>query len=148
MWRLKTFKQLSTLDLFRIYKARTAVFVVEQECPYQEVDDKDLISSHLFTEKNDEIIAYCRIIPGETMYIGRVLVAKNARGTGLARSLMLEALNYCQTEHPDKIIRLQAQAYLENFYRTLGFKPISDIYLEDGIPHLDMESEVNMEKTK
>lgn len=137
MWQIKSFAELSTAELFAIYKARTAVFVVEQHCPYQEVDDKDLIATHIFAKKGKDLTAYCRVIPSEDkVHIGRVLVAQSARGTGLARELMLQAVGFAKISA--KPIHIQAQAYLQDFYQSLGFQAVSEIYLEDGIEHLDM----------
>ncbi|OOH91249.1 GNAT family N-acetyltransferase [Pasteurellaceae bacterium 15-036681] len=136
MWQLKNFEQLTTRELFEIYKIRVAVFVVEQNCAYPEVDNKDLIATHLFAQNNSKIIAYCRIIPEQDgIHIGRVLIAEFARGKGLARELMQKALSHCEQSQN---IYVQAQAHLQDFYGSLGFKPISDVYLEDNIPHLDM----------
>ena len=136
MWQLKTFDQLTTHELFEIYKARVAVFVVEQHCAYPEVDDNDLIATHLFAKHGTKLTAYCRIIPEQDgIHIGRVLVDEQARGQGLARQLLQTALSHCDNTQD---IYVQAQAHLQDFYRSLGFKPISAVYLEDGIPHLDM----------
>ena len=97
MWYNKTFAQLSTLELFAIYKLRTAVFVVEQHCPYQDVDDLDLIATHLFAKNRENITAYARIIPlAKCTKIGRVTVSIQARGKGLARELMLQAIEIAQ----------------------------------------------------
>ncbi|WGE31922.1 GNAT family N-acetyltransferase [Actinobacillus genomosp. 2] len=138
MWINKTFTDLSTLELFEIYKLRTEVFVVEQNCPYQEVDNLDLIATHLFAKNCENLTAYARIIPNQDyVQIGRVLVAKEYRGSGLARELMLQAVEIASSY--DQPIKIQAQAYLQSFYESLGFIAISDIYLEDGIPHLDMQ---------
>lgn len=139
-YQLKPFHQLSTEELFEIYRVRTEVFVVEQHCAYQEVDEKDKIAWHLFLQEKEKVIAYCRIIPPpHRLAIGRVLVAKSARGKGLAHQLMKQALDFCQQQWQGIPIYIQAQTYLEPFYQGLGFHPISDSYLEDGIPHLDME---------
>lgn len=139
MWQLKTFNQLSTSELFAIYQARVAVFVVEQHCAYQEVDNKDLIAWHLFAKEQQNLTAYCRIIPQQDrVYIGRVLVTEPMRGSGLARQLMQQALAVCKQRWQGLPIYIQAQAYLQDFYQSLGFERISEIYLEDGIPHLDM----------
>ncbi|MEG9487062.1 GNAT family N-acetyltransferase [Mannheimia indoligenes] len=138
-WQAKTFEQLSTQELFEIYKLRTAVFVVEQNCPYQEVDDKDLQAVHFFAKNAKNLTAYCRLIPSEDgVHIGRVLVAKENRGSGLARELVQKALDYCCDHFPTQPIHAQAQSYLQGFYESFGFKAVSDEYLEDGIPHLDM----------
>lgn len=139
IWQAKTFNELSTLELFEIYKLRTAVFVVEQNCPYQEVDNKDLQAVHLFAKNAKNLTAYCRLIPSDDgVHIGRVLVVKEARGSGLARELIQKALDYCREHFPTQSIHAQAQSYLQGFYESFGFKAISNVYLEDGIPHWDM----------
>ncbi|MDD0823813.1 GNAT family N-acetyltransferase [Mannheimia sp. AT1] len=139
MWQLKTFTELSTLELFEIYKLRTAVFVVEQNCPYQEVDNKDLQAVHLFAKNTKNLTAYCRLIPEEDgIHLGRVCVAKNARGFGLARELVQKAMDYCVAHFPNQPIHAQAQRYLQGFYEGFGFQAVSGVYLEDGIEHLDM----------
>lgn len=139
MWILKRFQDLSTSELFHIYQERVNVFVVEQECPYQEVDDKDLVSLHLFALQDDNITAYCRLIPEQDQLIlGRVLVAKDYRADGLGRELVQEALKVAKTHFPHLSIYAQAQAYLEKFYQSFGFVSVSQPYLEDGISHIDM----------
>ncbi|OOF40602.1 MULTISPECIES: GNAT family N-acetyltransferase [Rodentibacter] len=140
MWLCKKFEELSTYELFLIYKVRTEIFVVEQQCAYPEVDDKDLISLHLFYLENDQILAYARIIPEKnTVHFGRVLVVQSARQEGWGRKLVEQILNTIKVYFPDKKVHIQAQEYLQNFYQSFGFKAISAVYLEDGIPHLDME---------
>ncbi|MBM7642173.1 GNAT family N-acetyltransferase [Streptococcus loxodontisalivarius] len=139
MWTLKSFDQLTTRQLHAIYKARTDVFVVEQNCPYPEVDDLDLIALHLFLENSGAIAAYCRIIPGEDLIkLGRVLVSAEHRKEGLGQKLVAQTLKVCQEQFPDQTIYAQAQAHLENFYGHFGFVKKSQAYLEDGIPHIDM----------
>ncbi len=139
MWTLKTLEELSTRQLHQIYKARTEVFVVEQNCAYPEVDDLDLKALHLFLENSGAVLAYCRLIdcPNQVK-LGRVLVVQAARKDGLGRSLVTKALEICQENFPEKPIYAQAQTYLQDFYDFFGFKPISESYLEDGIPHIDM----------
>ncbi|MCW9709443.1 GNAT family N-acetyltransferase [Avibacterium sp. 21-586] len=140
MWNAKTFAELSTQELFAIYQVRTAVFVVEQQCAYQEVDDWDQSAVHFWQEFDGKICAYCRIIPqNDGIHIGRVLVAQQARGNGLAKILMQQALAYCQQHWAAEPVLIQAQTYLQNFYRTFGFQATSAEYLEDGIAHLDMK---------
>ena len=137
MWQTKKFHELTTLELWQIYYLRTAIFVVEQNCPYQEVDEQDLSATHLFAKHNENLTAYCRIINDEDyVKIGRVIVAKEARGSGFARKLMLQAIEFAQKQA--KPIKIQAQSYLQSFYKSLGFQATSEVYLEDGIPHLDM----------
>ena len=138
-WHAKRFNELSTQELFEIYHARTAVFVVEQNCAYQEVDHKDLQAVHLFAKNATNLTAYCRLIPADDgVHIGRVLVAKGNRGSGLARELVQKAMDYCGEHFPTQPIHAQAQSYLQAFCESFGFKAVSAVYLEDGIPHLDM----------
>lgn len=138
-WYIKPFNELSIQELFEIYHARTAVFVVEQNCPYQEVDDKDLQAVHFFAKNASNLTAYCRLIPSDYgVHIGRVLVMKENRVSGLARELVQKAMDYCCEHFPAQPIHAQAQSYLQGFYESFGFKAVSGVYLEDGIPHLDM----------
>ncbi|GKV70069.1 GNAT family acetyltransferase [Sporosarcina sp. NCCP-2716] len=141
-WQLKRFEELTNTELYTILQERTSVFVVEQNCPYLEVDGKDPASYHLFKEDNGEIHAYLRIVPAGVSYevtsIGRVFVKKAYRGRGLAQELMTRGLEFVQHELQETCVKIQAQDYLRNFYGSFGFKPVSDTYLEDDIPHVDM----------
>lgn len=138
-WQVKKFDELSTRELFEIYYARTEIFVVEQNCPYQEVDHTDLISTHVFQTEDNQITAYARIIPKQDgIHFGRVIVKKDARGKGLAKALIEKVLELIEYTYPNQPVKIQAQAYLEKFYGTFGFKPVSEPYLEDDIPHIDM----------
>ncbi|MFB9325585.1 GNAT family N-acetyltransferase [Paenibacillus aurantiacus] len=143
-WILKTFEQLSTLELYRILQERTQVFVVEQQCPYPEVDGKDLQSMHLYRlDDEGNVIAYLRILPAGLAYpeasIGRVLVNQAYRGQGVAAELVRRGLDYIRDEWRETEVKIQAQSYLENFYHSFGFVNVSEIYLEDDIPHIDMK---------
>ncbi len=139
IWQEKEFGELSARELFAIYRIRVAVFVVEQRCAYQEVDDKDLQAVHLFAGQDGEIAAYCRVIPeADGAHIGRVIVSAGHRGQGLAGELMRRSLAVCARRWPGQAVWVQAQAYLRRFYESLGFVSVSEVYLEDGIPHLDM----------
>ncbi len=140
MFVVKSFQDLSTSEFFEIAKERVAVFVVEQDCPYQEIDDLDPIALHIYkTDQAGKVLAYCRLIPTkETIKLGRVLVNKDQRQTGLGRALVSQALEVCQNQFPEKTIFAQAQTYLQDFYSSFGFKSISEPYLEDNIPHIDM----------
>lgn len=141
---VKQFSQLTTNELFDIYKLRVAVFVVEQKCYYQEVDDDDKISCHLmFKDVRGQLTAYARIIPEQNRTvarIGRVVVDPQSRGGGRGRRLVDQALTQIPQLMPkaSKIV-LAGQQYLNQFYQSFGFKNVSDVYLEDGIPHIDME---------
>ena len=143
-WIFSTFSQLAARDVHDILRARAAVFVVEQACAFQDVDGADPASWHLFTRdaKTDEITAYCRIIPPGVKFaeasIGRVLTTDAARGTGLGRVLMEEALRRTDTLWPGMPVRIGAQQRLERFYETLGFATASAPYDEDGIAHVEM----------
>lgn len=142
-WQQKTFDELSLYELYAILQQRVNVFVVEQQCPYPEIDGADHQAIHLWATQGLELVAYARIFLGTSTSgfsrIGRVLSAHSARGTGLGRELMQRAIALCQTHSPNAPIRISAQVYLHDFYASFGFTDISDEYLEDGIPHIDME---------
>nr|WP_249292395.1 GNAT family N-acetyltransferase [Metabacillus flavus] len=133
---------MTTRELYSILKERTQVFVVEQNCPYLEADGKDLDSCHLFYEIDGTIAAYARLLPPGISYeeasIGRVFVKEEYRGQGLAAELMKKGLEFAEKVHKEFSVKIQAQEYLRNFYGSFGFEAVTDTYLEDGIPHLDM----------
>ena len=141
-FQIKAFQELTMQQLYKILQQRTQVFVVEQNCPYLEVDGKDEKSIHIFQEAAGEIIAYCRILPPGVSYeetsIGRVLVHEAYRGKGIAYEMMQMAITYIEETLHQSVIKIQAQSYLEKFYSSLGFTTISEEYLEDNIPHIDM----------
>lgn len=140
-WKLKKFDELTTEELYGILKLRVEIFVVEQDCAYQDLDDKDQCTYHLFLEDEDEIIAVLRILPEnvafDDMAIGRIVVRKSHRGQGIARAMMKMAMDFIVKDLGKRRIRLSGQAYLVDFYNGLGFKRVSDEYLEDGIPHFE-----------
>ena len=141
-WNIKKFEELTNSELYNLLKERTLVFVVEQNCPYLEVDGKDPFSYHLFKEEEGEIVAYLRVVPAGVSYqeasIGRVFVKKEYRGQGIAGELLSRGLNYIQNELKETNVKIQAQDYLRKFYSSFGFQAVSDTYLEDNIPHVDM----------
>jgi ElaA protein len=141
-WYLKKFEELTNIELYNLLKERTTVFVVEQNCPYLEVDGKDPFSYHLYKEDNGKIIAYLRIVPAGVTYqeisIGRVFVKKEYRGQGIAEELLKKGLDFIQNELQEANVKIQAQDYLRKFYSSFGFQTISETYLEDNIPHVDM----------
>lgn len=144
-YMVKSFAELTTEELFQIYQARVAVFVVEQACPYMEVDELDKESLHVFKVLDGKLAAYCRLYPkGEQMALGRVLVSQEYRKHKLGRELVQTALDIVAERFPDKPIYAQAQAYLENFYASFDFERTSEVYLEDDIPHVDMEKAVKL----
>lgn len=136
---VKAFAELSPAELHAIYTARVAVFVVEQACPYQEVDAQDLTALHIFAEQNGKVIAYCRLIPhSDSVHLGRVLVLSEHRAEKLGRKIVAFAVDYARAHFPQCSVYAQAQAYLERFYASFGFASQSAPYLEDNIPHIDM----------
>jgi ElaA protein len=141
-WKLKKFEELECKEIYEILKIRNEVFIVEQQCAYQDCDGKDKYAYHLYLEDNGEIISYLRILEKGISYdevsIGRVLVSKNFRGKGTSRDMMLKAINFIEQDLKETKIKISAQAYLINFYGSLGFKETSREYLEDNIPHIDM----------
>ena len=141
-WNIKKFEELTNSELYNLLKERTLVFVVEQNCPYLEVDGKDPFSYHLFKEEEGEIVAYLRVVPAGVSYqeasIVRVFVKKEYRGQGIAGELLSRGLNYIQNELKETNVKIQAQDYLRKFYSSFGFQAVSDTYLEDNIPHVDM----------
>lgn len=145
-WIERTYDQLTKDELYIILKERVDIFVVEQECPYPEMDGYDKKALHLFLRKGEKIIAYARLLPNHTKYeeasIGRVIVKKQYRGKGYARELMKRSISIMQDDWQEKKIKLQGQEYLRHFYGSFGFKEISDVYLDDGIPHVDMMLDV------
>lgn len=139
-WQLKTFSELTVDELYAILQVRFHVFVLEQQCLYAELDGKDQAAYHLFKEQDGEVIAYLRIYrtAAGQVALGRVLVKKQYRGKGAAQELMERAIRFVEDELKASPIKIQAQEYLRNFYGGWGFIPVSGVYLEDGIPHVDM----------
>ncbi|MCP9614550.1 GNAT family N-acetyltransferase [Levilactobacillus brevis] len=144
MLTVKQTNELTSQELVQVLKERVAVFVVEQNCPYQEVDADDFDDLHVqLTDDAGQLQAYTRIMDrGDSVTFGRVLVVKAYRGTGLGQQIVQATLDAIAKRFPGKPIQIQAQAYLQKFYAGFGFKPVSAVYLEDDIPHLDMRLEV------
>jgi ElaA protein len=141
-WRFAPFDELGAREVHDILQARAAVFVVEQNCVFQDMDGADLGSWHLFAREGPAIAAYCRVLPPGLKFaepsIGRVITAAPVRGTGRGRELMREALRRCNALWPGRAVRIGAQLHLEKFYGSLGFARDSAPYDEDGIPHIEM----------
>lgn len=138
-YHVKKFSELTTKELFDIAKLRIKVFVVEQNCAYQELDELDEQAWHTWLQEDNEIVGYTRIIDkGETVTFGRVLVNPDYRRKNLGKKLLEETLNVTAGNYPDRPIIISAQAHLIEFYGGFGFKQTSDIYLEDDIPHIQM----------
>lgn len=136
------FEELSVKQLYLIYELRSRVFVVEQNCAYQDVDEKDLKSFHLMMFDNNSLAGYCRILPPGLSYpeasVGRVVVGPEHRGSQKGRALMIKCLELCAALYPGQEIVISAQSYLEKFYCSLGFIKEGGEYLEDNIPHIQM----------
>ena len=138
----KTFYELDTEDLYQILRLRSEVFVVEQDCVYQDIDNKDHNAIHLYYKENNEIVAYTRIFKAGDYYknpcIGRVVVSKKNRGNDIGKKIMIDSMEYIKQNIKGEKIELSAQKYLDKFYKDLGFYKIGEDYLEDGIPHQRM----------
>lgn len=146
-WRCLPFADLGAADLYRVLQLRSAVFVVEQACVFQDMDGLDPACSHLLGAAPDdgegaELLAYARLVPAGLAFpeasIGRVATAAQARGTRAGHALMAEAIAQLQNLWGSQPIRIGAQAHLQGFYRQHGFAPQGDLYLEDGIEHIEM----------
>lgn len=147
-WYLKHFRDLTTTELYQILQLRNEVFIVEQNCPFQDLDDKDFYSFHFmgFDTDTQKIVAYTRLLPPGVSYseasIGRVVTSPMARGTGIGKVLMQKSIDTLEEMFASANIRIGAQLYLKNFYESFGFQQDSEVYLEDGIEHILMIREV------
>ncbi|WP_222356417.1 GNAT family N-acetyltransferase [Rhizobium leguminosarum] len=139
---LRSLDELSTRELYDLLRMRVDVFVVEQNCPYPELDGKDIDALHLRLLEGAELLGAARILkpyePQDPSKIGRVVVSPDHRGKRLGDVLMSEAIAACERLYPEIPIALSAQAHLRRFYESFGFSAVSQEYLEDGIPHIDM----------
>ena len=141
-WTIKSFPELTPAELYDILKLRSEVFIVEQQCIFLDMDDKDQGSRHLQGRLNDELVAYCRIIPPGLAYeepsIGRVVRSPRYRGKGAGIALMENAIQETMRLYGTLPIKIGAQLYLKRFYENLGFVQCSETYLEDDILHIKM----------
>ncbi|MCU0432009.1 MAG: GNAT family N-acetyltransferase [Bacteroidia bacterium] len=142
VWQCKPFNTLQAAELYKLLQLRAAVFVVEQNCPYLDPDDKDILSLHVWCSRGNDMLACARILPGGVSYhevsIGRVATSAAARGTGLGRELMQYCLKQIVHTFGHVPVRIGAQCYLEKFYNEFGFERVGEDYLEDDIPHVEM----------
>jgi len=139
----KSYADLSKNELYAILWLRAKVFIVEQDCPYQDLDGKDQKSYHVLGIKDNMIAAYTRLIPKSVSYdsycsIGRVVCDPSIRGSGAGKALMEFSIETCRELFPGDPIKISAQTYLTRFYTELGFNAVGDEYLEDNIPHIGM----------
>ncbi|MGA1379680.1 MAG: GNAT family N-acetyltransferase [Chitinophagaceae bacterium] len=141
-WTLQQFSELTNSDLYELLKLRSAIFVVEQNCVFPDMDDKDYSSYHLCGWDNDKLVAYTRLLPPGLAYencsIGRVVTAASVRRQGVGRLLMKKSIEACQQLFSSRDIEIGAQLYLEQFYGSFQFKREGEVYLEDGIDHIHM----------
>lgn len=144
-WFQKTFEELTGNELYSILLLRAEVFVVEQDCVYQDIDNKDQKATHLFATENEVVVAYARIFKAGDYFkeasIGRVVVKPTHRRLSLGIEVMKKSIAYMD-KHNYGSIHISAQKYLQKFYEELGFKQVTDEYLEDDIPHIGMQRKI------
>lgn len=141
-WLLKKFAELTPYELYDALQLRNEVFVVEQNCVFQDADDKDQPSYHLLGYQQNKLVAYTRLVPPRVAYdeasIGRVVTSPSVRRTGAGRLLMQQSIETAYELFGINAIRIGAQLYLKSFYESFGFVQVGEPYLEDGIPHIHM----------
>lgn len=142
-WQLSSFNDLTAAQLYTLLQARTAVFVVEQQCVFQDMDGKDPDCLHLLGWNDEQqLTAYLRIVPPQIIFaeasLGRVLTTSAGRRGGYGKLLLAEGIRQASRLYPGSDLRISAQQYLERFYQSFGFQTVSDQYLEDDIPHVEM----------
>jgi ElaA protein len=141
-WLLKPFAELTPYELYSILQLRNEVFIVEQNCPYQDMDNKDLKSWHLMGIEEDKLMAYSRLLAPGISYsessIGRIVSSRSVRKTGMGKKLLEQSIEQIKKLFNTDTIRIGAQLYLKTFYESFGFVQEGEIYLEDNIPHIIM----------
>ena len=143
-WHCKHFEALNTTELYQILQLRNEVFIVEQNCPFQDLDDKDFKCYHLigFDTDSQKVLAYTRLVPAGVSYeeasIGRVVTSPLARKEGIGKDLMQKSIDLLKELYDGDSIKIGAQLYLKKFYESFGFQQVEEVYLEDGIEHILM----------
>lgn len=141
-WTIKKFDELTNKELYAVLRLRSEVFVVEQNCVFLDMDNKDQDSLHLMGWEGDQLFAYTRLVPPGVTHdlpsIGRVVTSPLTRGQGAGKQLMIKSIEEVTRMFPNMPIKIGAQLYLKAFYSSLGFQQSSDIYIEDGIEHIEM----------
>jgi ElaA protein len=144
-WILKPFDDLTPKELYKILQLRNEVFIVEQNCPYQDCDNKDIYAWHLMGMREERLLAYSRLLAPGISYsessIGRIVSSPSTRKTGMGKKLMLESIEQIRNLFHTDTVRIGAQLYLQKFYESFGFIRDGEIYLEDNIPHIQMLKE-------
>ncbi|MFM2213134.1 MAG: hypothetical protein RL427_397 [Bacteroidota bacterium] len=142
-WKIRRFETLSAVETYDLLQLRSEVFVVEQNCVYQDIDGKDGKALHLIGLENDQIVAYARLFKPNDYFIqasiGRVVVKPSHRAKQLGHQLMHEAIKHIRLQYNETNITISAQLYLKGFYESHGFIQTSEMYLEDDIPHIEMK---------
>ena len=141
-YTMKKFAQLTNIELYQILKLRQEIFIIEQACIYPDLDNNDENAHHLMAFDDGEMVGCLRILDKgvtfEEASIGRVVVSKSHRGRGVATKMMRQAIDFVRNERREEHIKISAQTYAVPLYEGVGFKVVSEPYLEDGIPHVDM----------
>ncbi len=141
-WQWCRLGDLSAEQLYAVFAARIDIFVVEQNCPYQELDGLDADAEHLIAWSGADLAGYLRVLAPDTRFadpsIGRIFTTQEFRGTGLGRELVAKGIERTRLRYPGRPVRISAQRYLEKFYGSFGFTTVSEPYLEDNIPHVEM----------
>lgn len=145
-WILKSYAELTTNELYKLLQQRQDVFILEQECKYPDLDDKDQFTLHLMAWIDDELVAYSRIFPPKTIFkdeasFGRVLINKRYRRLNYGKTLIQKIIDAIETKYDTSIIRIEAQYYLLDFYKSFGFRPYGETFLDAGIKHIMMIKE-------
>lgn len=141
-WVCKSFDTLTPRELYAIIKLRNEVFVLEQNCVFQDADDKDQKCYHLMGSAGNDLAAYARLVPAGVSYtfvsIGRIVISPKYRNKGEGKALLNTAIKKCNQLFGEQTIKIGAQLYLKNFYESFGFLQVGEVYDEDGIPHVKM----------
>lgn len=141
-WSCKSFGELTPIELYAILQLRIEVFIVEQNCVFQDADDKDQVSYHMMAWSDDRLVGYTRLIPPGVSYkeasIGRVATFPKMRKSGIGKKIMEKSIDMIYSLWKKQPIRIGAQLYLRRFYESFGFQQCSEIYIEDNIEHIQM----------
>ncbi len=146
--KIKTYRELTKDDLYALLQLRSEVFVVEQQCVYQDIDGLDIKALHVLGLEKGKLCAYTRLFKSGDYFefpsIGRVVVSKEQRKHGYGKQIMLSSISFIESKWREEKIVLSAQTYLKKFYRELGFIEQGEEYLEDDIPHIKMIRKINL----
>jgi ElaA protein len=141
-WRFAPFAELTPREVHDLYRLRAAIFVVEQNCAYQDLDGLDQNAEHLIAWSGKEVAGYLRVLAPGTRFadpsIGRIITTQSFRGSGLGREIVAKGIERARMRYPGRALRISGQVYLQKFYESFGFQTVSEQYLEDGIPHVEM----------